>query len=91
MRASSGRVGGCPSVRVHRRIQQRSARIQQARRRERDARLIRWGVALDAALTTGEITPAWIEDLCRRHLTRDTDLRRALTGPLAPATTQEET
>ena len=70
-------------------IQRETAREQQRARKERDARMMAWGVALDAALESGEISQEQIVRLLDEHLTRRTDRQRAFTGlleGLEPAT-----
>ena len=63
-------------------IQRETAREQQRARKERDARMMVWGIALDAALESGEISQEQFVHLLDEHLTRRTDRQRAFTGPL---------
>ena len=63
-------------------IQRETAREQQRARKERDARMMVWGIALDAALKSGEISRDDVVHLLDEHLTRATDRQRAFTGPL---------
>ena len=64
-------------------ISKEAARQHQRQRKEREGRLMRWGVALDAAVQSGEVSADWLAGVIDRHLTRETDRRRAYTGPLA--------
>ena len=63
-------------------IQRETAREKQRTRKERDARLISWGIALEAALETGRMSREQVVELIDAHLTRTTDRQRAFTGPL---------
>ena len=65
------------------RINREAAKERQRHRRERDGRLMRWGVVVEQMIESGRMEPdKWAEE-CRRYLTREKDLERALSGPLA--------
>lgn|GEM_PF-3856635 len=64
------------------RINREAAKERQNQRRERDGRLMRWGVVVEQMIEQGRMEPnKWAEE-CRRYLSRDKDLERALSGPL---------
>ncbi len=64
------------------RIQKEAAKEAQRQRKERNARLMRWGVVVDEMIKDGRLEPEkWARE-CLRYLTRKTDLKRALSGPL---------
>jgi len=64
------------------RIQKEAAKKQQRERKERNARLMRWGVVVDEMIKDGRLEPEKWAGECHRYLTRETDLKRALSGPL---------
>lgn len=64
------------------RIQAERARHNKQKRKERNSRLVQWGVVIEQMLKTGQLSPEkWAEE-CHRHLTEPRDLGRALTGEL---------
>jgi hypothetical protein len=63
-------------------ISREAAKIQQADRKARDGRLMRWGIALDQALEHEDISREWLARLLDRHITRKADRLRAFSGPM---------
>lgn len=63
-------------------IQRKAAQETQRKKKERDARLIRWGMVIESMIEADEIAPERWGTKCSKHLTRKTDLQRAFTGPL---------
>lgn len=65
------------------RIQRESAKEQQRERKARNARLVQWGIVIEAMLKDGRMSPEKWATECRQYLTKTRDLERALTGELA--------
>lgn len=65
------------------RIQRESAKEQQRERKARNARLVQWGIVIEAMLKDGRMAPEKWASECRQYLTKPRDLERALTGELA--------
>lgn len=67
-------------------IKKETARGQQNRRKERNARLIQWGIVIEQMLENGAMRPDKLAVACRKYLS-GRNLQRALTGQLAPYVT----
>lgn len=72
------------------RIQRESAKERSRERKARNSRLIQWGIVIEAMLNDGRITSDKWASECQRYLTKQHDLRRALTGELAAFSDQKQ-
>lgn len=64
-------------ARIKLRIREMQSRDRQVERKRRTARLVRWGVVVEALLKSGQITEqSWL-DACRRILTKPGDFQAA--------------
>lgn len=64
------------------RIKQGSARLQAKAGKERNARLIQWGMVVEGMLKNGAMSLDQLNPACRRYL-QGRSMERALTGPLS--------
>lgn len=64
-------------AKLKRRIREIQSKAKSDQRKERNARLIRWGIVVEALLKTGEIeTKEWI-NVCRKTLKNDREFELA--------------
>ncbi|HEY3325600.1 MAG TPA: hypothetical protein VGK14_00355 [Novimethylophilus sp.] len=64
-------------AKLKRRIREIQSKAKSDQRKERNARLIRWGIVVEALLKTGEIeTVEWV-DVCRKILKNDREFELA--------------
>lgn len=68
---------------INARIQRESNKERQRERKERNSRLVQWGIVIEQMLEDGRMSPDKWADECRRYLTKPRDLERALSGKLA--------
>lgn len=64
-------------AKIKRRIREMQTRDKQVERKRRSARLVRWGVVVEALLKAGEIGEQEWLDTCRRILTKHDDFEVA--------------
>lgn len=69
------------------RIQKQISKETQQARKDRNAQLMRWGIVVSKMLETGTMKKDYWVGECKKHLTRQADLDRALAGLVTPAAT----
>lgn len=62
---------------IKRRIRELQSKSNSEERKQRSARLIRWGVVIESLLKTGEMPAAEWAELCRKNLKNARDIEIA--------------
>lgn len=72
-------------AKINARIQRQISKETQQARKDRNAQLMRWGIVVSKMLEAGTMKQEYWVGECKKHLTRPTDLDRALVGLVTPA------